>query len=221
MENFIEDLAQTKLFAGIGQGDIESLLACVGARLARYAKDEFIIEEGDAVRDFGVVLSGRARSIKWDASDKVFIIALLAKGSAIGVMLAASQGQRSTVAVQAQDDCAVLLIPFERVFARCEKACAHHSAMLRNLVGIVAEKGLMLHERIACLLKPTTREKILAFLTKASREQGGRTFSIPMDRNAMAEYLGVERCSLSRELSRMKRDGLIDYHKNSFRLTDG
>lgn len=77
---------------------------------------------------------------------------------------------------------------------------------------------LVLHERIDCLLRPTIREKILTYLWWMSREQQKRTFTIPMNRNAMAEYLNVERSALSRELSYMKRDGVIDYHKNTFRL---
>ena len=76
----------------------------------------------------------------------------------------------------------------------------------------------MLHERIDCLLRPTIREKIRTYLWRVSRDQQKRTVPIPMNRNAMAEYLNVERSALSRELSYMKRDGIIDYHKNMFRL---
>ena len=109
-------------------------------------------------------------------------------------------------------------IPFERVLARCEKACPRHDRLLRNYISIVAKKGLVLHERIDCLLRPTIREKILTYLQCIAREQQKRTFTIPMNRNSMAEYLNVERSALSRELSYMKRDGIIDYHKNTFRL---
>ena len=109
-------------------------------------------------------------------------------------------------------------IPFERVLARCERGCPRHDRLLCNYINTVAEKGLVLHERIDCLLRPTIREKILTYLWRVSRDQQKRTFTIPMNRNAMAEYLNVERSALSRELSYMKRDGIIDYHKNMFRL---
>jgi CRP-like cAMP-binding protein len=158
------------------------------------------------------------RSIKWDTNDRVIIITLLKKGSEIGIILAASLEHKSPVSVQAQDDVSVLLIPFDRVFTRCEKACPWHDKLLRNFINIVAEKGLVLHERIDCLLKSTVREKILAYLTRISREQNSRTVSIPINRNAMAEYLNVERSALSRELSKMKRDGILDYRKNDFKL---
>ncbi len=213
-----EDLAQTNLFFGIEPNEIAGLLDCVRAKCVRYAINDMIIEEGSKVCDFGVILSGHGRSIKWDVSGKLIIITLLQKGSEIGVLLAASPGHESPVSVQAQGDVSVLLIPYDGLLARCGKCCFKHERLLRNYINIVAQKGLILHERINCLLKPTIREKILEFLTRISREQQSRSFSIPMNRNVMAEYLNIERSALSRELSYMKRDGVIDYHLNTFRL---
>lgn len=218
MREFIEDLKQTNLFFAIEPEEIDGLLHCLCAKYVRYAKGDYIIEEGNNVYDFGIMLSGHGRAIKWDPSDRVILISLLKKGSEIGVILAASLEHKSPVTVQAEDDVLVLQIPFERVLARCEKACPRHDRLLRNYISIVAKKGLVLHERIDCLLRPTIREKILTYLQCIAREQQKRTFTIPMNRNSMAEYLNVERSALSRELSYMKRDGIIDYHKNTFRL---
>ena len=218
MKEYIEELTQTKLFSGIEPKDIAGLLDCLRARCVQYAKDEMIVEDGSCVSEFGVMLSGHGRSIKWDASDKVIIITLLQKGSEIGAMLAAMPDTKSSVAVQAQDDVSALFIGYEHLIARCKRACPRHETLLRNYIGVVAEKGLVLHERISCLLKPTVREKILTYLLRVSREQQSRTFSIPLNRNAMAEYLNIERTALSRELSYMKRDGLIDYHRYCFKL---
>ena len=218
MTEYINDLSQTKLFSGIGPEEITGLLGCVHARIAHYAKGEMIIEEGSRISYFGLMLSGHGRSIKWDASDKVIIITLLQKGSELGVLLAASPEYESPVSVQAQDETTVLLIPYDCLVTQCKKACPSHERLLRNFIGTVAEKGLVLHERINCLLKPTLREKIKTYLLQVSREQRSRTFSAPLNRNAMSEYLNIERSALSRELSYMKRDGLIEYHRNSFKL---
>lgn len=217
-DGFLYELAQTRLFSGIAPNEIAGVLDCLHARRAAYAKGDLMIEEGSRVQEFGVLLSGHARSIKWDASDRLIILTLLEKGSEIGVLLAACPAHGSPVSVQAGDDVTVLYIPYDRMLARCSKACPRHEKLLRNYLGIVAEKGLVLHERIDCLLKPSLREKIMNYLLRASREQQSRTFSIPMNRNEMADYLNIERSALSRELSRMKRDGLIDYHRESFRL---
>lgn len=218
MNGYLEDLSHMKLFSGIEPQEIAGLLDCLHARRVHYNRDEMIIEEGSCVHKFGVMLSGHARSIKWDASDRLIILTLLEKGSEIGVLLAAQPGKASPVSVEALDDVSVLQIPFDRIPAHCVKACPKHERLLRNYISIVAEKGLILHERINCLLKPTVREKILAYLLRVSREQNSASFQIPLNRNALAEYLNVERSALSRELSSMRRDGLIDYHLNCFKL---
>lgn len=219
MREYIKDLAQTNLFSGIEPEQISGLLDCINARQANFSKGDFIIEENSMVYDFGIILSGTARSIKWDINDRPIIITLLKKGSEIGVLMSASLEHRSPVHVEAQDDVAVLQIPFDSIFTRCKKACPQHDKLLRNYINIIAEKGLILHERIDCLLKPTAREKILTYLARISqRQQQNTAFSIPINRNAMAEYLNMERSSLSRELSSMKKNGLIDYHKNNFKL---
>jgi CRP-like cAMP-binding protein len=217
-EDLLLKLSHTTLFSGLAPGDISALLECLGARRVRYAKDALIITEGELVTEFGVMLSGRGRSIIWDASDKLFTITHLSEGSEIGAMLAASPGHESPVSVQTTEDCEVLLIPYDRLVARCKSACPRHEALLRNYIAIVAEKGLFLHERMSCLVKPSVRDKIMTYLQRVSRERQSRTFDIPLDRKAMSEYLNVERSALSRELSSMKRDGLIDYHRSSFKL---
>jgi len=218
MKEYIRDLAKTNLFSGIEPDKIISLLDCIQARCVEYKKDAFIIEEGSTVYDFGIILSGHAQAVKWDISNRLIIITLLKKGSETGVILAASLDHKSPVTLQAKDDVSILLIPFDSVFARCSKSCPWHDKLLRNYVGIVAEKGLILHERIDCLLKSTVRKKIFAYLTRISNEQQAWMFTIPLNRNEMAEYLNVERSALSRELSNMKKEGLIDYHKNCFKL---
>lgn len=90
MNKFIEDLKQTNLFLDIEPQEIDTLLHCLCAKYVRYANGNYIIEEGNKVYDFGIMLSGHGRAIKWDPSGKVILISLLKKGSEIGVILAAS-----------------------------------------------------------------------------------------------------------------------------------
>ena len=209
---------EISMFDGIELQEIPELLDCLQTKCLMYKKDEIIIEEGSDVRSFGIVLSGHGRVIKWDESDRVVIITMLQKGSVFGVMVAASSDHRIPVTVQALETMQVLTIPFDRIIARCSKNCRSHEMLLRNYIHEVAEKGLELHERVDCLLRPSARGKVLAYLERLVREQGGRIVTMPFNRNAMAQYLDIERSALSRELSNMKRDGLIDYYKNSFKL---
>lgn len=197
---------------------MDTFFYCMKARRINYTNGDIIIEAGVTTDEFGIMLEGSAKSIKWDASGRQVIITMVEKGGAIGALLAASNGRVSPLTVQATSDATVLMFPYKQLLARCEKNCHHHEQLLQRYITIIAEKGLELHERINCLLEPTVREKILTYLYKISHEKNSYEFILPINRNIMAEYLNVERSALSRELSRMKRDGLIDYNKNNFKI---
>ena len=218
MPEYINVLKKARLFSQIDTNEIDCMLKCLCAKRVDYAKGDFIIEEGDKVQDLSIIVSGNGRSIKWDTSGREIIITLLQKGDEIGAILAADSVGRSPVTVQAMDDVSLIQIPFDRICNRCSGACFKHDKLLRNYINIVAEKGFILHERLDCLLRPTIREKIMTYLLRLSNGQRQREFKVPLNRNAMAEYLNTDRSALSRELSNMKRDGLIDYYKNNFML---
>ena len=78
-------------------------------------------------------------------------------------------------------------------------------------------KNLPVEQDAALQGKPLTlREKIFTYLSDLSVEE--EWFEVPLDRNALAAYLFCDRSALCRELSKMKKDGVIDFHKNRFRI---
>lgn len=220
MKPMIEYLEGTRLFAGISREDTGRLLSCLNAYPVEYAHDTVIIEEGSKVRAFGILLSGRGRSYKTDLDGNILTVTLLNTGSEIGVILAASPDHPSPVSAAVERGSAVLFISYDSLMNSCARNCACHKRLIRNFTASVAQKGLVLHERLDCLLRPCARDKIMAYLKKASCPSAGGTFTVPLDRNAMAQYLNMDRSALSRELSKMKADGIMDFHKSTFRLLD-
>lgn len=212
----LEGLELSALFNGISQENIKAMLQCLHAKVKEYEKGEMVLWEGEDINEIGIVLSGHARTVKSDLSGKNTIVTLLNKGSYIAILLAVSRERKSPVSVQAEDHLKVLFLPVEAVIKRCSKNCPRHELLLRNIMDGIAEKALVLHDRNDCLIKPTVREKVLTYLARLEKEKGSNDFTIPMDRNTMAQYLNVERSALSRELSNMKKEGYIDFCKNHF-----
>jgi len=212
------DYSQLDLFHGINSEEIQLICECFGASVHGYSKGEMIVHEGELVKRFGVVLSGRADSFKTDISGRVFTVAIIRGGGYIGAFLAglAESGRQSPVTVTAAEELTVLFIPFDRLVKPCSRNCESHTKVLSNFIAGVCIKGMLLYERIDCLIQPTIREKIMAYLGKF--DSGTNAFEIPFDREGLAEYLNTDRSALSRELSKMKRDGLIDYCRNVFRV---
>jgi len=210
------------LFEGMTEIEQKALLECLKAWVKQYDKGECLLWEQEPADFLGIILIGSIEASKLEMSGKRLIISRRGRGSVFGDALSLRNERRSPVTVVALESVSALLIPVAGLLWPCQKRCSGHDKLIRNLLQNVSEKYFELHNRLFCITKPTVREKIMYFLENAcdavAADRRGHVFSIPYDRAALAEYLNVERSALSRELSAMKRDGLIDYHKNTFRL---
>lgn len=206
-------LAQSPLFAGIDAADYPHVLARLSARARRRPAGAFLLLEGDAVREIGVVLSGAAQVLREDYLGRRSILTALAPGDLFAETFALA-GVPASVSVEATADCEVLGLDYTRPLAGGQPPDA---TLIRNLLALTAKKNLHLNERLSHLEKRTIRERLLSYLSAEARRRG-RRFSIPFDRQQLADYLSVDRSALSAELSKMKGEGLLDTHKSEFIL---
>ncbi len=204
-------LLRSKLFAGVTRERLPALLEELQARVEVFPAGAVMVTRGEQVREVGLVLGGQGRSLTVDAAGGELIVSLVETGSFLGVLLAASRTRKSPVSVQATEETKVIFFPARTLT---------HSPLLENFLDSVAEQSLSLNDRIDCLIRRSVREKVSTYLLRTAARQGRREVTLPLDREAMASYLNVERSALSRELSRMKAAGLIDYRKNVFRLLE-
>ena len=213
-------LAQVSLFRGIQPGEFGPLFACVGAKREDFEKGAFISMDGDIAKNIGIMLSGRAQIIKEDVFGNRSILNDLAPGNVFGESFVCGGGFALTVSVQATENCSVLLLPFDRVMTICPSACGFHNTLVRNMVAMIARKNMKLLERLEVATKHTLREKMLTYLSQLSQEQSSVTVTSPLGRVELADYLGVDRSALTRELNRMRDAGLIAFAKNTYTLAD-
>ncbi len=211
-------LENSGLFHGISPEKLSEMLSCLQAFRREFAAGELVLREGELVQNVGLVLSGHAASLKTGRQGEELILTLLEQGSFLGVLVAASREKKSPVSVKAETPLSVVFFPAGRLSSPCEKGCPEHGLLVQNFLTAVAEKSLTLNDRIDCLVRRGVREKVQVYLMHMAKERGSPEFTIPLDREAMANYLNVDRTALSRELSRMKAEGLIDYRKSFFRL---
>ena len=190
------------LFAGMTIEDRVSALTCTGYRVNTYIRDQVLVFEEDDVKHIGIVLEGYVDMIKEDHwGNKTLLLRSLSV-----VTFVAPYGAR------------VLLIPFHRVMHNCANACAFHQKLIENMVKVIAGKNRELMRKIEVVSKRTIRDKLLAYLSLQAQTQDSPYFDIPLGRVELAEYLCVDRSALTRELAKMKEEGILDYDRNSFRL---
>jgi CRP-like cAMP-binding protein len=219
-EKYYDVLKKVPLFEKIPQDGIEKMLGCLGAAVKCYEKDEILLQAGSAVTGIGIVLGGSAQIIKVDVYGRRSIMANIQAGDIFGEVFVCAGLKKSPVAVVAATGTVVMFIGFDRIVTVCPNACGFHTTLIQNMLRLIAGKNLMLNKKIDYLLIKSLRERIAAYLLERSKLIGSAQFDIPFDRSELADYLNAERSALSRELGRMKDEGLIDFYKNSFKLID-
>ena len=211
-------LTETALFRGISPGEAEKMLDCLGAERRRYPKGAQICRTGETVSALGMVLSGRALIESIDLWGSAAVLDSVGPGQIFGEAYACVPGEPLMVDVTAAEAAEVLFLRMDRVLQTCADACGFHSRLIRNLLTIMARKNLMLTRKIDHMSQRTIREKVMAYLSCEAERWGNEAFEIPFNRQQLADYLAVDRSALSAELSRMQKDGLIEYGKNRFRI---
>lgn len=216
------ELEKSELFKGLNNSDICRVCGCLGTCTKTYKKGAVITRKGEVSQQFGVVLSGVAHSVGLNAHGEPYTVRFYSEGEYINAASAIS-GRASAFTVKASGRLTVLHVPVKKIVRQCPKVCAAHAKVANNLMKCIAGDALFFQERADCLSKPTIRGKVTAFFDTSviSDYNNGlvkeKEFTIPFNREELAEYLGVERSALSRELSKMKKDGLIDFDRNVFK----
>lgn len=209
--------SKINLFEGISDDDVMRMINCFGAKVGDFKEGETVCDYSDTGDEVGVMLKGSASMMRIDENGEVAVMELFSEGDIFGEVLAFSNDAGDSVKVVAESDCEVMFIKYGQITKRCEKACEHHSRLVGNMFGLIAKKTLSLSQRIEILSKKTTREKLMHYFQILSKRYG-EEFDLPMSVTKIAAYICADRSAMTRELSRMQSDGLIEINKKRVRL---
>lgn len=218
MQKFLPVLQTCTLFEEIDPGDIPGMLACLNAVTKTFRKNHPIFTEGEPAIYVGIMLSGSAYVEKQDYYGNRSIVGRIRPGQMFAESFACAGVSVLPISVVANEDCTVMLIPCRRITVGCANACSYHSQMIFNLLKAVAVRNLEFHQKLEITANRTTREKLMAYLLSQAKEHGSNTFTIAYDRQALADYLGVDRSAMSAEISKLRSDGILLSERNRFTL---
>lgn len=211
-------LTETPLFRGITAQELEDMLACLGTDVRSYEKGQMIYRTGDVITSLGVVLSGSVLIENDDIWGNTTVLDCVGPGQIFAETYACTPDEPLMVNVVAAEPAQILFLNVGRVLHACSNACGHHTALIHNLLTLSAQKNLNLSRKIFHTSPKTIRGRLLSYLSYQSMRSGSSTFTIPFNRQQLADYLNVDRSALSNELSKMQRDGLIRVERNHFTL---
>lgn len=219
-DKVVDCLVTTSLFKGIEKPELANMLNCLNPRITQFKKGESIAISGNPFNGLGIVIEGEAVIAKENVAGIRAILTVLHSGDMFGEMISFSERKFWPVNVTAQMDCEVIFISPENIIKNCEKMCNAHQTVIYNMLRIMSRKALMLTRKVDYLSIRSLRGRLCAYLIEQWKEQNSAIFTLPMNRDALADFFNVARPSISRELSKMKEDGYIDFHKSSFKILD-
>ena len=197
-------------FTGISPDKRMAMLTCLGARVRTVRKGEFLVLAQDEVRYIGIVLSGEIHMIHEDRWGDKAVLAVIRSGGLFGETFVCGTVLQSIVTFQAVKNTKFLVLPFHKVLHVCTNACPFHFQLIENMLRLMADKNAQLLEKLEVISQKTLRKKLLTYFSFQSEQAGSPTFTIPMTRTQLADYLCADRTAVARELSHMKADGLIE-----------
>lgn len=215
-----EALAACDIFHGIEPDVLDNMLGCLNPLIGTYKKGDYMTRAGENFTGLGIVLSGAVAVTKESITGQRTLIMLLGPGEMFGEIGAYSEEGIWPATVIAQEDCEALFLPPERIVTNCPRQCASHRTLTLNMLRIVSRKAVLLNKKVDYLILSSLREKIGTYLLEHYKRKGTGTFVLPLNRNELADFLNVTRPSLSRELCKMRDEGLIEFHRSAVKIMD-
>lgn len=217
MEQYFSLLGKNPLFASVGEENLSSMLTCLEAKVQAVPKDSYALRAGEKPETIGVLLEGKLQITREDAEGNRALLAVLMPGDFYGETLVCAGVPQSPVSILALSPSKILRLDVRKLITVCSHACLFHTTVIRNLVWVMARKNLHLQSRMEVLDQKSIRDRILLYLSMQEKKHG-EAFTVPFNRNELADYLAVDRSALSRELGRLRDEGALDFHKNQFTL---
>lgn len=210
-------LQRSLLFHGMSDGELAACCAALQAQERAFRRGERILRAGDRTDRMGLVLAGSVTIESSDVWGNCTVLSHVGVLQSFAEVYALLPGEVMLVDVRANEDCLILFLRVGSIFSPLPDA-PWREKLTANLLRISTRKNLALSGRSFHTAPKSARGRLLSYLNAAALQQQSVEFDIPFDRQQLADYLNLERTSLSKEIGRMRREGIIACRKNHFRL---
>ncbi|SHI17605.1 cAMP-binding domain of CRP or a regulatory subunit of cAMP-dependent protein kinases [Sporobacter termitidis DSM 10068] len=218
--NIIEAAVRSSLFSGLDSEGLQHVLNCLNYRVVNYEKNDYVVRIDEEIDGVCIMVEGEAAVVRESSNGSRVIVNIFHVGQMFGETVVFSGDTKWPSTAQALTACTVMFLYPEKILTMCERACAYHKIILGNLVRVVSEKATILNRKVDYLSLKSINGKLSKYLLEQYKASGTAIFTLPLNREALADFLNVSRPSMSRELGRMRDNGIIDFYKESIRILD-
>ena len=214
MKNYLHLRKQVDLIESVNSADIEFFLKEGSFKTTEYGKNNIVHFVDEVCSKLEIILSGRVDVERIDESGNLMTIAEFYSGDVLGGNIIFSKNPYYPMTVTTKQVTVILEIEKEQLF----KLFSDNHKFLKNYLEYVSDHTIILGNRIKHYVNRTIRESIVSFLDYERNKQNSNNIKLNMTKKALAERIGVQRTSLSRELAKMRDDGLIEFDAKSVEL---
>ncbi|MDD4678741.1 MAG: Crp/Fnr family transcriptional regulator [Tissierellia bacterium] len=220
MEDIYKEVKNNPLFYNMSEDEIKYVLQCSNAAVKSYRDNQVLFEKEQKVKELGIVIEGVLNLVSWKYSGNRVIVTTLEKDDLFGEALIYATEGNSPYDLVSSGKSKVLLIPYKIFSNMCSNNCSYHAQLIKNMLTILSDKIVMLNNKMSILNAETLKGRIAVYLLSLQKKSNTMIFDMPMNRQKLAEFLNVKRPSLSRELSNMQKDNIIEVYRSSVKILD-
>jgi len=220
MHEIINKIKQNQLFDNINEDEINHILKCGNAFVAEFKDNQTVFRRDDTIKKLGIVLDGQFNLVSQKYNGTRVIVTSLEQNDLFGEALAFSSIKESPYDLVSSGNSKALIIPYSIFFNMCQEVCSFHNTLINNMLTIMSDKIVMLNNKMHILNAETLKGRIAVYLLTLQKKTKSMIFDMPMKRQELADFLNVKRPSLSRELSNMQHDNIIDVYRSTIKIID-
>lgn len=217
-QDYIYSIRKCYLFDGIEDEQLADAIKLLNGRIKKVVKDDYVVQLGGTMQYAGLLLKGKIESSFQNENFDQITMHTFTGGYLFGEGLVINHAKNSPVQVRAVEDSVVLFIDLEMIYAAADNTPIRN-ILARNLIKSLAKKNLILNQKVRILSQKSLRDRIFIYLRTLPKDKDGYV-RIPFTQTALAEYLGVNRSALSRELGRMQNEGLLVIDGKRIKIKD-
>lgn len=220
MNEIIDIIKNNQLFDNISEDEIRQILKCGNATVAEFKENQVVFHKDDKIKKLGIVIEGQFNLISQKYNGARVIVTTLEQNDLFGEALAFSSSNESPYDLVSTGSSKALILPYSVFFTMCQEVCNFHNTLINNMLSILSDKIVMLNTKMNILNAETLKGRIAVYLLTLHKKTRSMIFDMPMKRQEMADFLNVKRPSLSRELSNMQQENIIDVYRSTIKILD-
>ena len=208
------------IYDGITEYDLGRMQTCFDMSVRNYRYGDKVCTFGAGSRMVGILLSGTASVMHLQPNGTQTMTEYLGPGDMFSEVFFKNAANPENYSIYCNEDARIQFFDFQHVFTPCSNSCSCHSHLIENMVLILSRKAVQLSERVEILSRRTTREKLQSCFNIMAAKNHSDTFTLPFTMSALAEYLSIDRSAMTREIRKLKEEGVLDIQKHTVHILE-